>query len=272
MLRQFKGVLGDVLQATDGHIGHVEELLFDDAQWTIRYLIANTGNFFIGRRVLLAPIGFGELDWSAHVLHVNLTTVQIEESPRLEADEPVSRQFETRYYEHYNWPYYLPGMGVMGGMSIYGNMGMIGVAPNPNRLPGTAFADGTTGDAQDTSEREQDPDPGDEHLRSSKEVTGYEIAADDGHLGHVDDFIFDDTTWAIRYLAVDVGHWWAGKTVLIPVTCIRDVDWPDRRVAVNLTRDQIRNGPEWDPNQPISESFEDELTTYFALAPLATTV
>ena len=93
-------------------------------------------------------------------------------------------------------------------------------------------------------------------------MAGYGIAARDGHLGHVEDFIIDDETWQIRYLAVDTRDWWPGKKVLLPLDWIGQLSWPERTVSAGVRRDQVRDGPEWDPCEPISRAFEEELSGY----------
>ena len=54
------------------------------------------------------------------------------------------------------------------------------------------------------------------HLRSAKELIGYHVRATDNEVGHIVDFMFDDESWEIRYLAVDMSDWWFGKKVLLP--------------------------------------------------------
>jgi hypothetical protein len=85
----------------------------------------------------------------------------------------------------------------------------------------------------------------DRHLRSTNEVTGYNLLALDGEIGHVDDFIVDDETWAIRYLVVATRNWWPGKKVLISPKWIENVSWEEREVAIGLSRDAIKAAPEY---------------------------
>jgi hypothetical protein len=94
-------------------------------------------------------------------------------------------------------------------------------------------------------------------------VTGYQVQARDGVIGHVDDYILDDQSWAIRYLVVDVGSWWAGKKVLVPPEWLQRVSWMDQRVDIDLDRETIRNGPSWDPHQPIDREYEQRLYGYY---------
>jgi uncharacterized protein YrrD len=249
MLREVKVLHGVRIHALDGEVGTVDEILFDDQHWTVRYLIVHTGGWLFGRKVLISPLAFGIMDWEGHTLNVNLTRKQIENSPGVDTDRPVSRQWERDYYDYYAWPYYWGGIG---GWGAYW-------------YPGTLFAQ-TNGISPTARQQAADQTQArtDDHLRSTKAITGYGITAKDGHLGHVQDFIVNDETWQICYLAVDTRDWWPGKKVLLPPDEIADVYWPERDVTVNITREQVRNAPEWDPGQPISRLFEDQLYAYYA--------
>jgi hypothetical protein len=90
-----------------------------------------------------------------------------------------------------------------------------------------------------------------------KEVTGYYIQAADGEIGHVEDFVVDDETWAVRYVVVDTRNWLPAKKVLVAR------DWVERKVFVNLTREQVRNSPEYDPSALITREYEDALHTHY---------
>ena len=255
MLRGVKSLKGDAIHATDGLIGKVDEVLFDDAHWTVRYVVVDTGGWLLGRKVLIAPSALGALDWDNHVLNVNITRSQVEHSPDVAANPPVSRQWESEYHDYYGWPYYWSGIGMSSSMPY----------------PGVVFANLSGGsmvfgqpEHPDDKELDAVRDRRDVHLRSSREITGYAIVASDGNLGHVTDFIVDDQTWKICYIAVDTADWWQGKIVLLPPNWIAQAIFPDRTVMVGVTRDQVRNGPEWEPNQPITREFQRELEAYYA--------
>jgi hypothetical protein len=98
-------------------------------------------------------------------------------------------------------------------------------------------------------------------LRSCNEVSGYAIDASDGGIGHVDDFVFEDDSWAIRYLVVDTGSWWSGRRVLIGVDWIHRVSWPERSVAVQLTRERVKSSPEYP--QALSREYETVLHRHY---------
>lgn len=241
MLREVKKLHGAVLCAYDGELGRVDEILFDDQLWTVRYLVADTGGWLNGRKVLLAPAALGAVDWERHRLDVNLTRTQIENSPGIETNEPVSRQWEKDTHDYYGWPYCwgLDSIG-MAGSPWYSSALMI------PEIPAAA------------------EDPGEAHLRSTKDVTGYGVAARDGDIGHVADFLVDDENWRIRCLAVDTCDWWLGKQVLLPLDWVEQINWPERTVSAEVTRSQIQNAPYWEPGKPFSPAFLEQLARYHA--------
>jgi hypothetical protein len=107
----------------------------------------------------------------------------------------------------------------------------------------------------------------DSHLRSTEAVTGYSIDAADGEIGHVEGFIVDDESWAIRYMEVATRNWWPGKKVLVSPSWIRRVSWSDSTVYVGLSREAIKTGPEFDNSAQITREYEDRLYAHYGLAP-----
>jgi hypothetical protein len=101
------------------------------------------------------------------------------------------------------------------------------------------------------------------HLRSSHEVCGYRIAATDGAVGHVEDFIFDDQDWTIRYIVVDTRNILPGKKVVLSPVWIQDVKWSESKVVVNSEKRIIRNAPEFDPAKPLTREYEEKLFDYY---------
>src|SRR3989337_2308431 len=106
MLRESQELLKYALRGTDGEIGKIADFYFDDRHWTIRYLVANTGNWLTERLVLMSPYALTSVDEERRTIGASLTGEQIEKSPLAESDKPVSRQFEASYHEYYNWPAY----------------------------------------------------------------------------------------------------------------------------------------------------------------------
>jgi PRC-barrel domain len=225
MLRSVKEMLSSAIRATDGEIGHVHDLYFDDQAWTARYLVADTGNWLSGRRVLLSMTCLGQPDWEQRVFPVSLTRQQVEHSPHVNTDRPVSRQKEDELARYYGWmPYW--------GMTdpLLGAGGAIAWAPMNVQT------------AQDSDELQGDP-----HLRSAKEVMGYHIQAVEGFAGRLDDLIVSDESWAIRYIIVDTGGWLPGRKVQFARQWVGKVSWTERKVQVALAQETIKNCPEFDP-------------------------
>jgi hypothetical protein len=228
------------IQALDGRIGSVSDFYFDDQLWTVRYLVADTGNWLPGRKALISPATVGDLRTVDGSFPVSLTKKQIEESPEIYEDLPVSRQREIELADHFGWPYYWAGhAAVAGAVSIN--------YPPP------------IGSTQESKTAPKGADP---HLRSANEVIGYHIRAMDGEIGHVEDFIAEADLWTIRYMVVDTRNWIPGKKVLVSPTWIKRVSWGDKQVQVDLLRKVIEECPEYNPSEPVNREYEMRLYDY----------
>jgi sporulation protein YlmC with PRC-barrel domain len=235
MLSNAKTLQGYKLNSLDGEIGKVKEFYFDDRHWTIRYLVADTGNWLSGRQVLISPYALVAVSREKQHITIDLTKKQIEGSPSLDSDKPVSRQFEGSYYGYYGYPMYWNGLCSWG------------CYPYIER------------DRKRWKEPTQGEKAWDAHLRSTHAVSGYQIQALDGEIGHVEDFVIDDETWAIRYLIVDTRNWWPGKKVLVSPQWIERVSWDQSKVFANLPRETIKQAPEYDGSRPITRDYETRL-------------
>jgi sporulation protein YlmC with PRC-barrel domain len=244
MLKPASGFKGLTIAATDGDIGSVNDLYFDDLSWTIRYLVVDTGTWLPGRQVLISPLSVRRVD---DKILVDLTRNQVQNSPPVEADKPVNRQQEEAIARYYDQRYYWEGP-YRWGLLAYPGMPPVPTAPIPADAMGEEMA-----------ARERETPSGDPTLRSSRDVTGYYIAALDGEIGHVDDFLVEDRAWAIRYLLVATRNWWPGKKVLISPEWIKTVSWADSQVQVDLRRDEIKAAPEYDPSRPFDREYESRL-------------
>lgn len=255
MLRSVNELKGTSIHASDGELGNVDQFLFDDESWAIRYLVVETGKL-LGRKVLISPISIDRKQKTAEGLRLSLTKEQIRNSPGIDTDKPVSRQHEIDYFNYYGYPFYWGGPGLWGATSYpISHPTMARGVGHPDRTSGYA---GAAVKAQAQAAREGDP-----HQRSTNEVTGYYIEATDGDIGHVEDFVIDDENWAIRYMIVDTVNWWPGKKVVITPQWIKEVRWTDSRVYVDLSRDRIRNAPEYDPARLIDRGYEEKLYDYY---------
>jgi uncharacterized protein YrrD len=233
MLRSVKELHGYTIQAVDGEIGKVDEFFFDDLTWTVRYLVADTGGWLFNQLVLLSTVSLGRPEWEERVFPVRLTKEQVENSPPVIVDRPVSQQMEEKLVGYYGWPTYWTGATASVASNAISKMG------------------------KGTLER------GDLHLRSTRKVTGYHIHATDGEFGHVEDFIVEDSSWILRYLVVNTRNLLHGKSVLVAPTWVDRVSWAEREVYVDLAQDTIKNSPEFDPAAPVNRAYELRLYDYY---------
>jgi sporulation protein YlmC with PRC-barrel domain len=236
MLIKGKELKGYQLKSTDGTIGSAREFYFDDHYWSIRYLVAKTSGWLSNKKVLLSPYSVTAIDPVTETVSLALTKKQIEDSPSIDEDEPVSLQWENSYYDYYGYPAY------------WGGPFMWGYYPYPQR------------DSAKWSSWDMTRSPWDRHLRSTHQVTGYHIHASDGEIGHIEDFIIDEETWAIRYLVVATTNFWPGKKILVSPQWIASISWETQEVFCDLSRDKIKDSPAYDDASAITR--EDEVGLY----------
>ena len=222
MLRSIKQLHGDKLGASDGEIGHVKDFYFDDQNWAVRYVVADTGSWLSGRKVLISPHAFGSLHQAGKVLRANLTRKQIEDSPSIESHKPVSRQYEEEYHRYYGWPYYWQGSALWG-MSGFPIL----------ELPSKPFP------SEQATASGRAPQRADAYLRSTQAVNGYHVKATDGTIGHVCDFMMHDKSWAIGQLIIKTGHLLSEKEVQIPTSKVERISWDESTVFISLTSEAV---------------------------------
>ena len=254
MLRSEKKLEGFAIGATDGAIGKVKDFYFDDEAWVIRYLVVDTSRWLGGRDVLISPYSLGTPDWEGKTLPVTITTDQVRNSPGVDSDQPVSRQYERIYLGYYDYPYY------WGGTGLWGAGNYPGVVPLGRDVDPFGSYQGYL---RAPSDRDAGNDP---HLRSCETVRGYHIVAADGGIGHIDGFLVDDTTWSIRYLVVNTSNWWVGHKVLLSPEWIEKVSWQDSTVTTNLDREAIRKAPVYDDSVPAGRDYEGALYLHYSRA------
>lgn len=259
MIRNVQNVMGCSIGATDGEVGEVADLYFDDQQWTIRYLVVETGAWLDRRKVLVSPQSIGRPDWDRKLLPASITTEQVRHSPEIDTNKPVSRQHETLFLSHYRYPRY------------WESAGALTVGPSPTvQPPDSQFGWSDEHLSRAIAAREHHTEYGvpdsEEHLRSYNAVRDYSIRASDGDIGQIDGILFADDDWIIRYLIVRTGHWWQGHQILIAAQWINEVSWLDSLFKVPLSRQTLMDAPAYNPADPLDRSQEIELFEYFGRA------
>jgi hypothetical protein len=206
MLHELKDLLGSCVLATDGEMGTVRNFLFDDSLWTIRYLVVDVGKRLDRREVVIAIPAVEQPDWAKRSFLVNYTKEQVRNSPDVDTEKPVTRQQEVAMWEYYHWLAYWIDTGLGEESTI---------------SPGSDYPVNTN----------EDP-----HLRSAMDVTGYDVWATDGEIGHLSSFIMDEVTWHLGYLDVKTGHWLHHRSVLIPTRWVESISWASKRVNLHHIR------------------------------------
>jgi hypothetical protein len=223
MQRSIHSLIGCSIKATDGDLGKVREFYFDNSTWTIRYIVAETGSWLSQRTVFISTAAISNIDWESRVFSVALTREQIRNSPHIDTDGPFSRRHEIILHEYYLWPQYWEG----------GTLGNFETMPYPfYEVPVS------TDQAAEESRNEQ-------HLSSTRQVTGCYIHATDGNIGHIADCMVDDEHWNLYDLVVETRNWLPGKKVVVSIQWIQSVNWWEAIVYLNCSRDSVEHCPEF---------------------------
>ena len=214
LLYRMEKLIGLSIRASDGELGKIRDVYFDDSCWTARYLVVDAGGWPEDRRVLISPIAIANIDWDRRSASVTLTTQQVKAGPHIDTDKPISRQHEMDLLGYYGYPNYWS-------------------------------------------------DPVESHLRSAREVRSFYLQTISASIGHVDDFLIDYESWAVRYIVVDTRDWRNGKHVVISPQWIMWADWAQRLMTVDVTRDTVQRAPEYDPAIDYSRACEASLHRHY---------
>lgn len=249
MKLKFETLKGFKLHAQDGEIGKIKDILFDDHQWGGRWLVADTHRWLPGRKVLLSPISFEEPDMDEKTIPVRMTKQEIQDSPPLEEDAPVSLQYEKSFYDQFYWPYYWMGGG------LWANQ------PSPIHLDPN----------RSESPTDNNPDPDPEHqdhvLRSADELTNYEVIfsklLESESLGTVADLVIDTETWAVPYLILQNQKLLSAKKILVPQEYVIHTQWKKHSIQVDLDGKALEAAPALEDADRISKQMEEKVHSFF---------
>ncbi len=241
MLERLNRMRGWTIDGTDGEIGKIDDFLFDDTRWAVRYFVIDASSW-LNRHVLLSALSFDRFDADRKRGHVGLTRELVQNAPDTDLRQPLSRRDEALYAEYYQYPTY------------WGGIGLWGTEETPRDL--IRIRRTRSSDATQFSDQER-------HLKRVSQVLGFHIRALDGEVGHIDDFLVDNENWAIRYLLADTSNFIGGKWVLISPEWARNVDWNGLMINVDMNKEQVKKSPEYDPDKPISREYETRLYTYY---------
>ncbi|MEM9941821.1 MAG: PRC-barrel domain-containing protein [Planctomycetota bacterium] len=213
MRKRFNEIRNSKLMAVDGVIGKVVDLLIQDDTWTVRYLVVNVQNTIPSRHVLISTSAILGCDFSKRIFSTTLDSQQVINSPRLDDNQPISRQYEEALVEHYGWPIYWLGRAVQ---------------LSPQTLEEFADADAT----QFVDEN------GSANLRSANEICGYQIIANDGEAGYMKDLVVTIDSWMVDFATAEATSWIPSESSMFSTKHIQSVNWSDRKITVDL-RQQV---------------------------------
>ena len=100
-------------------------------------------------------------------------------------------------------------------------------------------------------------------MHTLNDLIGYSVLATDGEIGTVRNFIFDDRTWELHYLVVEVGNWIERRDVVLAISTIENLNCENKTFTVHLTKDQVRESPDVDTEKPVSRQQEIAMEEYF---------
>jgi hypothetical protein len=227
------------IHATDGDLGHVQDVYIEDGQWLVRYLQVDTRHWLLHRHVLLAPIAVQSLDWEHGRIHVALTREQVLNSPDIDSHKPVSRQHQMQLHDYFQWPFQSSG-GVWEGAELAAELHKLMIETRRQQV---------------TESPEQMKD--DPHLWSVRALSHYGLEGTDGDLGRVDDFLVHPDAWTIRHIVIDGGSPLQAKWFLLPVDRIEWISRDARRIRVTLGSETIGGLPR--TSQPLTQDELDRL-------------
>lgn len=252
MFRSEKEIDGISVHAVDGMVGKVDQLVFDDQNWAVRYIVVDIGTWLTGKRIIISPAAIEHI--TKNTLFTKNSKNQIKNSKAFEKIDLVSRQEERELHDYYSWPYYwtYPQTYNSLGGALY--PGLTPPLFNPSRQSITEEAL--------KKDREKEQKVRKNHLRQTKEIKGYTIQATDEEYGNVTDFIIDDNLWVIRYLVISNGLI-NPKRHLIAPQWTGGIDWGENTVYVLRNKQTIENSPLYNPALPIDRTYENKIYDHF---------
>ncbi len=250
MLSSFRDLRRFAVHATDGDVGAVNDVLFDDRDWGVRYLVVETGGWLRPHPVLLAPELVASVTGEERRLDVTVDRARIANSPSVEAHPPVSRHREDAMRAFFGLP------------PLHEQYPHLEVDPWGQPVGEDR---GDTVEAERRALEEHDHNP---HLHSARAWLGYGVEGRAAHLGVVDDVLFEpDDRWHLRYLVVDTGRWLGGKRRLVATDWIGASAHDARFVRIDATREKMAEAPDFETAEDIDHGAERWLFRHYGFSP-----
>jgi len=245
MLRSIEELEQYTVMASDGEVGQVRDLHFDDTTWVVRYLEVESGSWLGHRRLLIPPSVTGPVDWPGRTLAIALPRGEVQRGPEHCTPGPVARQMREGYIGPAGFPYRMAGPG---SWSAVGQMASTrrfeskrSSRPDDTGKEPAPRDAGPATPAPHAQRRAEAP------LRSANAAQNCRIRARDGVIGQVQGMLVEEEAWMVRFLIVQTSGTQGNHVVLIASPWILDADWPDASIRVDLTRKQVQESLTYAP-------------------------
>jgi len=220
--------------AVDDEIGKLTEFYIDERSWQIRYLVVNLGSGFKSKEVLISPVAFASFDGER--LKIQLTKDEIHKCPVNSSAKPVYIQQKENAELLYSTTQSFGGFDSRFETVVF--------PPSPSI---------------NSREDEKGENP---HFRSSREISGYKILTEDGVEGKVEDLLFDDRLWNIRFLLIRPDTGSDQETRLLIAFWVDHIEWEIETIYLGCRGDYLMRCPKFDPSKHVNISYEDFLDHY----------
>jgi hypothetical protein len=220
------------ISALDGEVGSVKDIYFDETSWKIQYLVIKLGSFFSEKVVLVPPSVVAPFE--GHSLNIELTKNELKEC--LHADDLIPETLQERYV----------------GKSLFNMMSMSGNNPYGGPVMVYPF----------TSQLREiggyDP-----HLRSCKVHSKYTLEACSSTIGTVEDFLVDDSLWALRFVIINLSKECEREKKMIDLQSIEVINDEAEAMTIGLTIEEITKKTTFDASLHIDTSYENLLKNMY---------
>lgn len=239
MILNLSDKLNYKVKTSNGKEGTVKDFLFDEEQWTIRYLDVDMGGFFTGRRILIPISKVEDGNWVNECFNLSIHSNELKKMPTLGDKKTVSRAYEAKLAKHFKTEEY------------WGRRYVPSMAPPSMGVPQHVFQPTQNRRMSGRVIKEDDIETS---LRSFKEIKGYEVSAKNGKVGFVQDLLVESKYMGIISLIVQakfgLGY---SKETIVANTFISEISFVEHSISLSLTKGEVLDSPEFDPNQAINE-------------------
>lgn len=242
MFQSLKDLREFSLVTLEGEAGTVEDFIFHDHDWAVRYAIVDLTDD--RRYALVLPETFDRIDRKSRQVTTSMSKEMLHHSPVFHLDEPITRVIETEIHDYFQWPYYWD---------------------DEKTIPTTGPGDLT---GVPLSEMEVDLEDQEEQISGSEEeyydnlkrfdgVLGFRLQTRTGEdLGRLEDFIVQDDDWKIMYAVVTLGGLLPSKRVLVSPSQMEEINPNTGEIVVSLKAQTIASSPEYSEEMLTDENYD----------------